>query len=375
MATDNLKSIINLPDVSFIDNDTLNDMVTRLVANYEARYEELTGTAITLAPADPMRLLIYAAALELYQIEAYVDRAGKQDLLKYSYGDYLDNLAANRGVTRLPASAATTTLRFTLSAAMGYDIIIPAGTRVTNANGISAGDTTVDVAASCTEVGTAGNDILAGQLSVIVDAVNYVASVTNLTETSGGANIETDASLAERVFLAPSAYSVAGPAEAYIYHVKSFDASIGSVTVLSPSACVVNIYVLNADGTLPDSDTVDAISDYIESAGIRPLTDQVNVNTPTSVSFDVDLTYYVNSTDTSAAASIQAAVADAVDEYVKWQTTQIGRDVNPSELIKRVILAGAKRVTVTSPTFTQLTDTQVAQLDSKTVTYGGVEDD
>ena len=110
-----LQSVFDLPDVSFIDNDTLQAMLERMVKNYEDRYRALTGREMNLAPADPMRIALYAAALELYQIEMFVDRAGKQDLLKYSYGEFLDNLAAGRGVTRQPAAAATTTLRFTLS--------------------------------------------------------------------------------------------------------------------------------------------------------------------------------------------------------------------------------------------------------------------
>ena len=60
---------------------------------------------------------------------------------------------------------------------------------------------------------------------------------------------------------------------------------------------------------------------------------------------------------------------------------QIGKDINPSELIKRVIAAGAKRVTVTSPTFATVAETEVAHIAMNgsdpdvTVTYGGLEDD
>ena len=107
-----LKSVFDLPDVSFIDNDSLEAMMERLVSNYEKRYQEVTGKAISLAAADPMRIALYAVALDLYQTEQYVDRAGKQDLLKYSYGEFLDNLAGNRGVTRNQPAAARTTIRF-----------------------------------------------------------------------------------------------------------------------------------------------------------------------------------------------------------------------------------------------------------------------
>lgn len=389
---DTLQSVYELPDVSFTDNDTLKAMQTRIIANYESRYKELTGKEISLAPADPMRILIYALTLDLYQIEQYVERAGKQDLLKYSYGDYLDNLAAGRGVTRQQAAAATVTIRFTLSEVKTYAVGIPAGTRITNGDGVyfqtleydevPVGSLTVDIEAECLETGETGNNLTAGQLNVLVDPVAYVASVSNIDTSSGGTDLETDESLAERVFLAPSSYSVAGPDDAYIYWAKTYNNNIGSVMPTSPNPCEVKIYILMKDGTIPETSVVNGLESYLQDSNIRPLTDQVTVAVPTTQSFTVDLTYYINRSDSKKATSIQTAVTDAVDEYIKWQTTEIGKDINPSELIKRVITAGAKRATITSPVFTTVGDTSVAQiaLDGSgnpdvTVTYGGLEDD
>lgn len=388
---DTLQSVFELPDVSFTDSDTLKAMQTRLIANYESRYKELTGKEISLAPADPMRILIYALALDLYQIEQYVERAGKQDLLKYSYGDYLDNLAAGRGVTRQQATAATATIRFTLSEVKTYAVGIPAGTRITNGEGVyfqtieydevSVGSLTVDIEAECTETGEAGNNLTAGQLNVLVDPVAYVASVANTDTSSGGTDLETDESLAERVFLAPSSYSVAGPDDAYIYWAKTYNNNIGSVKPTSPNPCEVKIYILMKDGTIPESSVVNGLESYLQDNSIRPLTDQVAVAVPTTQTFTVSLTYYISRSDSKKAASIQSAVNEAVGEYIKWQTTEIGKDINPSELIKRVMTAGAKRVTVSSPTFTSIGSTSVAQIalngsgsPDVTITYGGLED-
>lgn len=383
--SDTLQSVFDLPDVSFTENDTLEDMVTRMITNYEARYEELTGIPLILYPSHPMRIMIYAVALDLFQLEQYVERAGKQDLLKYSYGDFLDHLAANRGVTREQAAPATTTIRFTLSAAHDYAIGIPAGTRVTNGDSIyfqttvyaevAAGDTYVDVKAECTDVGIEGNDLVAGQLSILVDPIPYVESVANTDTSSGGTDLEEDESLAERVFLAPSSYSVAGSQDAYIYWAKTYNTAIGSVVVTSPNPCEVKIYILMDDGTIPGSGVVSGLQDFLSATTIRPLTDQVEVLTPTAETFNVALTYYINRSDSAQAAAIQSAVSEAVDDYILWQTTDIGKDINPSELIRRVIDAGAKRVVVTAPTFTTVTATKVAQLGTKTVTYGGLEDD
>lgn len=222
-----LKSVFDLPDVSFIDNDSLSDMMQRLVANYEKRYKEVTGKTISLGAANPNRVLLYAIALDLYQIKQYVNRAGKQDLPKYSYGEFLDNLAAGRSVTREQPSAARTTIRFTLSELRDYAIGIPAGTRVTNGDGVyfkteeyaeaAAGAGYVDVEAVCAEQDIEGNKFLPRQINILMDPLPYVESIENITETANGTNLEDDTNLTERTYLAPSGYSTAGPHDAYVF--------------------------------------------------------------------------------------------------------------------------------------------------------------
>ena len=48
--SDPLKSVKDLPDVSFIDSDTIEAMMQRLVTNYETRYKEITGVTMALIP-------------------------------------------------------------------------------------------------------------------------------------------------------------------------------------------------------------------------------------------------------------------------------------------------------------------------------------
>lgn len=380
-----LKSVFDLPDVSFIDNDTLDGMTQRLVTNYEKLYQEITGKAISLGAADPMRIALYAVALDLFQVEEYVDRTGKQDLLKYSYGEFLDNLAANRSVTRQQASAAKTTMRFVVSEPKDYVLSIPEGIRVTNGNGIyfktveyaevKAGAEYVDVEAICTVEGIEGNDFLPGQVNILVDPLPYIQSVENITVTDGGAARESDKSLAERVYLAPSSYSVAGPSDAYVFWAKTYNAGIGSVQPTSPSPGAVDLYILMADGTLPEDEIVQGLEEYLMSNERRPMTDLVTVKKPTVVSFDIDLVYYINRSDRAKAVTIQREVQNAVNDYVTWQTSEIGRDINQDELVRRIKSAGVKRVELTAPAFTVVSDTEVAQCASRIVNYGGLEDD
>ena len=383
-----LKSVLDLPDISFIENDTLDAMMQRLVGNYEKRYKEVTGKTVSLGAADPARIQLYAVALDLYQIEQYVDRAGKQDLLKYSYGGFLDNLAAGRRVTRRPAASARTTLRFTLSATKTYASAIPAGTRVTNGDGVyfktleysevPAGDSYVDVEAECTTPGVAGNGFLAGQVNLLADPLPYVEKAANVSTSEGGTDLEDDLSLAERTYLSPSGFSTAGPQDAYTYWTKTRNTDVGSVRPVSNQAAgTVTVYVLMRDGTLPGAEVLADLTEFLKDREIRPMTDLVTVSAPTVKSFSITLTYYIARSNQASASAIQGQVDAAIADFITWQTTEIGRDINQTELIRRVREAGAKRVVVTAPEFTTVAATEVAQLakNGLAVTYGGLEDD
>lgn len=105
------------------------------------------------------------------------------------------------------------------------------------------------------------------------------------------------------------------------------------------------------------------------------MTDLVTVSAPEVKTFNLSLTYHIARSNQASATAIQSKVNAAIDEYITWQTTEIGRDVDPSELIRLVRAAGAKRPAVTAPDFTAISETQVAQLGTKSVTYGGLEDD
>lgn len=385
MRTKMINAIKNLPEVSFIDGKTLDDVQSEMVADYEAKYKEVTGRTLTLRRADPETLKLYAVSVQIFQILMHIDMAGKMDLLKYAYGDFLDNLGALRGVTRLPAYPAKATVRFTLSAVQTSAVTIPQGTRVSNGDilyfatddvaEIAIGSTYVDVPCTCLDDGEVGNGQIAGVLNTLVDPIAYIGSVANTEETTGGSEIESDEDFADRIYLAPGSYSVAGPTDAYIYHTKSYSSSIGDVEVSSPDACEVEVRFLMSDNSLPTAGIISEVQEYLSADDKRPLTDQLTVLAPTGQNFNIDVTYYINKSDTDKAVSIQAAVNAAVAEYIAWQTGAIGKDINPSVLTQMMVAAGAKRVNVVSPAFTTVPTGSVARINTQTVTYGGLEDD
>lgn len=379
-----IDEIANLPEVSFIDNIGLDEIQEKMKQDYQSKFAEITGRDIVLSRGDPITLILYAVSVQIMQAFLYVDRAGKQNLLKYSYGEFLENLAAFKGISREGSKPARTTVRFTLSAVRPDVVSIPAGTRVTDGNlffavedyrEIPAGESFLDVPCVCLTPGEMGNLVSAGGLNVLVDPIPYMASVMNIDVPTGGVDIESDESLAERVYYAPSSYSVAGPDDAYRYWVKTFNASIMDVYVDSPVPTEVIVEFIMQGGDLPTESMVRAVEDFLQDEKIRPLTDQVTVKAPETMEYTIDLTYYVNSSDMARASTIQRDVSKAVDNYISWQCSKIGRDINPSRLIQMVIAAGAKRVELKSPTFTVVGKANIARLGSMAVAYGGIEDD
>lgn len=377
-------SLNNIPDISFIDNMTIDELLDQMVKDYQEKYAELTGENRALAQADPFRVILYTCAMQIYQAMQYADRAGKQNFLKYSYGSFLDNLATLRGLTRLPATSAVTILRFAISDPLQSALSVPAGARVTNGTvyfatdeyaEIPAGQLFVDVKATCTETGTQGNGFRPGEINSLVEPIAYISVAQNTTETAGGSEIESDDALVDRIYLASSAFSVAGPADAYIYWTKTVSADIADVKVSSPAACEVDVRFILRNGELPGQALIDKVQSVLENDNIRPLTDQVSVSAPETVSYDIAITYYIGSDDRAAATAIQDRVALAVENYKVWQSAKIGRDINPSYLISQVMQAGAKRVVVINPSFTTVSDTQIAQAGTVSATYGGIEND
>lgn len=380
-----LDAIDNLPDISFIDGITLQGLQNLLISAYLNKYEEITGKRIWLAKADPNRIILLANAQLLYQGFQHIDRAGKMNFIKYSYGDYLRNLAAFKNVTELVPKPATVNVKWKLAEPRTLATPIPEGTRVTadfeiffettQYNEIPAGDTEITIKMTCTTTGESGNGFAPGEIIEQVDPLAFIDSITNIDTSTGGTDEESDQSIAERTYLAPSAYSTAGPDDAYIYHAKNYDSEIGDVHPSSPTPGIVDIRFIMADGSIPDAATIAGLTDYLQQRGKRPLTDNVTVGAPDVVPYNIAATYYINKSDRANTEAIQDGAQQAVEDYQAWQSARIGRDINPDELRGYMKNAGVKRITITEPAFTVLTDQQIAQCGTVSLTYGGLEDD
>lgn len=367
---------MNIPDIEFVDTDT-NTIKTNIITVYES----LSGR--TLASGDPIRLFLESIASIIAQQRAVINYTGKMNLLAYATGDYLEHLGVLVGTERIGASYAQATAKITLSAKQQSAVIIPKGTRITAGDEIffatteqiiiASGNIEADVLVECTDAGEIGNGYLAGQLNNIVDPIAFVESIINTTETNGGADVEDDDSYRERIYEAPEKFSCAGSDGAYKYYAKSASTLIADIAVTSPNPGEVEIIPLLAEGEIPSDEIVDSIESICSDKRVRPLTDKVTVSKPEQIMFNVNVTFYID--NVTNAQKIQSAALQATDDYIIWQKSKLGRDINPSELIHKMINAGVKRVEVTEPIFTVVTKKQVAIADEIVVTFGGIEDD
>lgn len=366
----------DLQDVIFVDADK-----ETVQAELIGLYTSITGR--TLAQGDPVRLFLLAIAEIIIQQREFINYTGKQNLLKYAVGNNLDHLGILVGVERLPASPAVTTVRFTLSEKRAVSTMIPAGTRVTAGDNvffaigedaaIPAGTLQMEVPASCTQTGTIGNGYLPGELSTLVDPVPFVASARNTTTSEGGSETENDESFREAIREAPEKFPTTGPPGAYEYYAKRASSLISDVLVWSPEAGKVEIRPLLKGGKVPGEEILNLVKAACNDKTVRPLTDHVSVQAPTVKNYDIQVTYYIGEDSESFAATIQQAVTEAVNQYIEWQKEKLGRDINPSQLMKNIIEAGAKRAEITEPVFTKVENTEVAVADQISVAMGGIE--
>lgn len=314
-----------LPDPDFITRDA--EVITRETV---ALYEQLTGK--TLYPAQVERLLLNVIAYREKLVREGFQDGMKLNLVRYSRGVILDYLGENVGVERVAAIAAVTTLRFTFVPTPTVDTLLPAGTRVEVgdvmfatdlAATVPAGAALIDVRATCTQAGVVGNGFAPGQVKTLVDAPPglLVDSVSNLTESEGGAEAESDERLKERIVLAPESFSVAGSVEAYRFHAMSAHPDIIDCAVRShyPEPGDVTLCPLLATG-LPGEAIKGMVEAKCSGKKVRPINDTVFVDDPEAVDYAIVAEVVLKNTadPATALAEVEKAAQAFRDERMKF---------------------------------------------------------
>ena len=391
----NIAEFADIPEYSVTDNMTLQDAYDTTMSIYTEQYKAVYAKAPPLSSADPLTLVLKSMAMMHFLDSQVAERKMRALMLKTATGAELDNYGLPFGVMRNQATYATVPVRFTLSAVQKTVVAIVQGTRVRTAAGvyfdtteyaqIAIGETYVDVVAQAEVVGSGGNDIPPGVVDTLVDAIPYVASVSNVDTSSGGADAESDDSLTRRIWLAPTTYSCAGPRDAYEYWARSFRSDVEDAIAVGPRLlpCRVYIYFTLTGGNLPSEKDTSEMETFMMDIARRPMCDIVHCKAPTEVSYSIDFTYYIAASSSKNVSIIQKNVENAVAEFQTWQRS-IGLDINPMELMARLRTAGVKRVVMRQPVDKVIKDGKdnedaVAEIPklsgTPNVIYGGIEDD
>lgn len=378
-----IQKLYDLPDISFIDNITIDTLVSELREDFQEKCYEIEGKNYEIRNFDLFSVLINCIALKLYQGYQTIDKAGKMNLLKYATGNHLQHIGFGRSVEKIQGTAASCYVRFSLESARNEVIVIKEGTRVslgndvyyeaTEYNEIPVGELYKDILVECQYVGTIGNNYGIGTINTLVDIIPFV-TVSNTTIPSNGTDEETDEQYRERIFIAPSGNSTVGTEDSCIYYCKTYDPTISDVKVINSTESIVRIIVLKESGEIPQAEYLEELRTFLSLPDKRHVTDKFIVEAPAIVEFEATVTYYIYKNDTDSVDKIKEAVIKANEEYVVWQKSKIGRSVNPSQLVYKLIAAGAKYVDVNNFIYTDIDSLTVAYCKINLV-FGGVSNE
>lgn len=345
-------------------------------------YEDNTKEA--LSSGDERIFMINSFAYMILLAAREVNYGINQCFSTTAEEDGLQVLGSDYQVERLPSEKAIVNVRFTLMSGRTGSTSIPEGTRVTydgvhffatsKAVIVPAETEYVDIECIATASGDDGyNNISSESISVLVDNVSGVVSVSNTDTSSGGSDIENLESWRERINLKKRGRNTAGGVDAYIYHIKSVDSSIGDVKILNPGDATVHAVILCKNGVIPNDGLLARVKEKVSAKDKRPLTDTFDVSAPNLINYGIDFHYTISPNDMDRIELIKKQVGEAVEQYRSQVEAHLGTDIIPDSLRKYILNAGASTVMITEPVDTVVDDSSVAKLSGEiSMIYDGM---
>lgn len=192
-------------------------------------------------------------------------------------------------------------------------------------------------------------------------------------ETNTAAVMEDDESLRRRAILAPEAYSVAGPAGAYISHALGAHGDVLDASAISPSPGVVMVTILSRLGDgVPNAELINAIYQVVAADDVRPLTDNVQIQPAQILPFNVraDIKTYAG----PDSAVVLAEARNRLDNYLE-RSFRLGRDVTRSGIIAALHTDGVQNVLLSQPLADVVASpVQAAKCQSINIIHAGLDE-
>lgn len=348
-------NILNTSGAPEFVNTDAQALLKLAISNFEVE------TGRVLSPSQVEMYLLETVAYMLAVRGAEEQLAIQDGYVAYAQSARLDLIGAERNTPRLLASPATTTARFIRADNTVTRIRIPQGTRIGEAGGlvqfgtlavayIEVGQASVEVDVQATEVGIGGNSFAAGEISSIIDPVPGIASVTNLTATGGGADVEGDPRYRVRLALAFEGIGNGLSQERYVSDVLAWNARCIDVAVTRPQPGYVNIYPLMDTGAA-NAQELASLGAVFNGSNTHQ-GDFIQVFAPTSHDFSFELVLTVSDPDAASRAE------DAVHAELNTWEAQLGGYIAPSELVRAArAIAGVLDADVPDLSFAVVSET------------------
>lgn len=276
-------------------------------------------------------------AAEIVKERAYAEYILRQMFPSTATGEYLGLHAAQRGITRRPATKTTGTVTFFPADEDHGTILIPAGTVlcahtnmcrfVTDSDvTLEEGEDRVRARVTAAQAGARYN-VKGGTVTMMVTPIAGIASVSNGTPFSGGADTESDDDLRERV--RDSYVHISNGTNASYY--KSIAMSVSGVASASVVGCgrgagTVDVYVIGENGMSLSTDQMAQVQALLTEG--RELNVDVRACEPDTI--EVSLYIRLKIKPGYDFATVSEEVRQAVVSFI--DNLGIGRDLKLSEV-------------------------------------------
>ncbi len=331
------------------------------------------GIEYVPSESDDIMTAIEVDAYDEMFLHTRINNAAKAQLLAFAKKADLEHLGTSRyGVERLEGAKPYALFTFTLSAALTYDVTLPAGLQLTDTKGEFA-LLLVDVTITAGLLSNTGTVELQSYVEssvikteTIVTPLPYVATATQDETFHDGADEEDDERYRERIWLSRERKSTAGSDLAYKYFAKTADARVADVYIPDNTAGVVAVYLLsNVDPYTADQVMIDRVNAELNKEEVRPLTDDVQVSSATIVNGSIvadivlyDLTYEAN-------------VRELIQSRIDANTMIFGKSLSIAKQYGLLESEQVKDVTITTPVAINAAPNQVIRITTLTLNFTG----
>jgi len=337
--------LLDLPAPEVIEEFDFETIKQRKLNTFMA-IAKAKGIEYVPSESDDVMTMIETDAYEEMLLRTRINNAVKAILLAFAKGRDLDHLGVTYyGVVRLEGSKPYAYFTFTLSAALTYDINLPKNMQLSDGKGavallledvfIKAGDSVgvgVCELQEYVESSTIKTEIITTPLAFVV-AAKQDGTFEN------GADAEDDERFRERIWLSRESKSTAGSVLAYKYYAFNADSRVSDVKVITDTAGVVKVYLLSRDGDA-DSVMIERVDEALNVESVRPLTDDVQVNSATIINatIEANIVLYDMTYEVSVRELIESRIAANTRIFGKELTLPKIYGILESEMVKDITL-------------------------------------